>query len=268
MKQTLACLSLSYGFCLLSLALCETSFVPHRLRRRSTTTTTKKRSFCLLLAAVRFGFVCWVRVGTERRGRRRRRRRERAVAGWLAGFFFFASLRFIGIGLQGRKEGRKEAGVGFVSLAPRLLEMVWERQRCFAEEFGGWVFGWRVFVGFETVGRIRTGVQWDWVLGWRTWGGGEEEAGRRRRRIGSWELHMKGLEKGQKSVEEEEETRSLFLLWVNCGVVLRLARCCCFGDHPSSRTRWWCPLPLMKILCQETVAAVAVFCCKGALSGG
>ncbi|CAK9225739.1 unnamed protein product [Sphagnum troendelagicum] len=52
MKQTLACLSLSSGFCLLSLALCEISFLSLRLRRRTTTTTTtKKRSFCLWLAA-------------------------------------------------------------------------------------------------------------------------------------------------------------------------------------------------------------------------
>ncbi len=202
---------------------------------------------------------------------REKKKKKRGGGCWLTGWLLLLCLFAVYWHWVARKEGREEAGVGFVSLVPRFLEMVWERQRCsaelFEEEFGGWVFGWRVFVGFETVGRIRTGVLWDWVLGWRTWGGGEEEAGRRRR--GSRELHMKGLEKGQKSVEEEEEeTRSLFLLWVNCGVVMRLARSCCFGDHPSSRTRWWSPLPLMKKLCQETAAAVAVFCCKGALSGG
>ncbi len=117
MKQTLACLSLSCGFCLLSLALCEISFLSlsdcedgRRRRRR------KKDLFVCGWRRCAFDlFVAFSGSGQ----REEEEERGRLLAGWLA-----SSLPFCGLLALGCKEGRKEAGVGFVSLVPRFLEMV------------------------------------------------------------------------------------------------------------------------------------------------
>jgi len=107
MKQTLACLSLSSGFCLPSLALCEISFLSlsdcedgRRRRRRR----RKKDLFVCGWRLCAFDLFVAFSGSGQREEEEEEEERGRLLADWLAS----SSLPLFGLLALGCKEGRKE----------------------------------------------------------------------------------------------------------------------------------------------------------------